>query len=512
MASAAAAVGGHTPVANKALVTVAVMLATAMQALDTTIANVALPNMQSSLGAATDTITWVLTSYIIAAAIMTPVTGWLADRLGRKRLFLIAVGGFVVASMLCGTAISLDEMVIFRTLQGVFGAALVPLSQSVLLDINPREKHGQAMAIWGAGIMVAPIIGPTLGGWLTDSMSWRWVFYINLPVGLLAFAGMLLFLPETEVRRRKFDLFGFGLFAVAVGAFQLMLDRGENLDWFASPEIMVEAALAAVAAYMFVVHSFTTREPFIRPHLFADRNFAVGMVLIFGVGVILLATMALLPPMMQTLYGYPIMTTGMVLAPRGMGTMAAMLVLGRLGGRVDGRALIFTGLGLTVFSLWQMTGFSPQMGVAPFITSGVVQGLGLGFIFGSLSVMAFGTLPQKMRTDGTGLYNLVRNLGSSVGVSVVATLLAQNTQIVHAQLAARLTPYNPQLAMAKGLDLATPQGLAALNGMVTAQAQMVAYLDDFKLMMLMTVVLMPLVFLLKAPAKAAKGHAVPAVD
>ncbi len=489
-----------TPVANKGIITVCIMMATAMQALDTTIANVALPNMQSSLGAAQDTITWVLTSYIVAAAIMTPVTGWLADRLGRKKLFLTAVAGFTIASMLCGIATGLPEMVVFRTLQGIFGAALVPLSQSVLLDINPREKHGQAMAMWGAGIMVAPIIGPTLGGWLTDSFSWRWVFYINLPVGLLAFLGMSVFMPETDIRRRKFDLFGFALFSAAVGAFQLMLDRGEQLDWFSSPEILLEAFITVTAAYMFFVQMFTARHPFINPVMFRDRNFVVGIVLIFGVGVILLATMALLPPMMQTIFGYPITLTGMVLAPRGLGTMAAMLTLGRIIGRVDGRLLIFTGLSLTAFSLWQMAGWSPLMGMQPFITSGVIQGLGLGFIFMPLSVITFGTIEPHFRTDATGLYNLIRNLGSSLGVSVVATLLAQNTQINHAELAAHINPFNPLLAFLP-IDTATTLGLARINAQVNAQAAMISYLNDFRLMMYMTLAVMPLLFLLRPPAR-----------
>src|SRR5712664_2964672 len=297
---------GAPKVENLALLTVCVMLATIMQALDTTIANVALPYMQGSLSATLDQINWVLTSYIVAAAIMTPVTGFLAMRFGRKRLFLVAVAGFTVASILCGIATTLPEMVLFRLIQGIFGAPLVPLSQSVLLDSYPQEKHGSAMAMWGIGVMVGPILGPTLGGWLTEYYNWRWVFYINLPIGILAWLGLAAFVRETPIdRSRRFDLLGFALLSVALGAFQMMLDRGQSLDWFQSREVMLEAMLAGLAFYLFLSHMFTSDQPFIEPRLFKDRNFSVGLVFIFMVGVVLLATMALLPPFMQNLMGYP---------------------------------------------------------------------------------------------------------------------------------------------------------------------------------------------------------------
>ena len=342
------------------------MLATIMQILDTTIANVALPSMQGSLNAAQDTITWVLTSYIVAAAIATPLTGWLSDQIGRKRLFLICIAGFTVASMLCGIATSLEEMVLFRVAQGAFGAALVPLSQAVLLDINPRERHGQAMAIWGAGLMVGPIAGPTLGGWLTDTFNWRWAFYVNLPVGIVALLGVLIFLPETKLRARRFDLVGFALLSLAVGALQMMLDRGEQLDWFSSTEILLETGLdASPALWMFVVHIVTAKEPFIELAMLKDRNFAIGLIFIFTIGIILLATMALLPPMLQNILGYPVITSGLVLAPRGVGTMISMILVGRLVQKVDARLLILAGLLLTAYSLWEMTGFSPEMGAQP---------------------------------------------------------------------------------------------------------------------------------------------------
>ena len=331
------------PEPHRGLITLALMLATIMQVLDTTIANVALPSMRADLGASLDTINWVLTSYIVASAIVTPMTGWLSDRFGRKEVFTVSVAGFVVTSMACGLAWNLSSMVGFRMLQGVFGAAIVPLSQTFLLDINPREKHGQAMAMWGAGIMVGPIIGPTLGGWLTESFNWRWVFFINLPVGLLALAGLSAYLPSVARRARGFDFFGFAMLALGVGALQLMLDRGGERDWFASAEIWIELGLAISGFWIFAFHIAGARKPFIDPRIFADRNFAAGLVFIFVIGIVLLASLALLPPMLSGIFGYPTVTTGLVMAPRGVGVMASMIVVGRLVHRIDARKLVVLG-------------------------------------------------------------------------------------------------------------------------------------------------------------------------
>ena len=489
-------------VKHRGLITVSIMAAMIMQILDMTIANVALPHMQTSLGAAQDTITWVLTSYIVASAIATPITGWLADRIGRKQLFLICIAGFVGSSALCGTALSLDEMVFFRIAQGAFGAAMAPLSQAVLLDINPREKLGQAMALWGAGIMVAPIIGPTIGAWITDNMTWRWCFYINVPVGIAAFAGIFFFLPDTVKRIRRFDFLGFALLSVAVGGLQLMLDRGQELDWFSSAEIVIETGIVIGAAWMFVVHSATFKEPFLELALFRDRNFVSSMIFMFVVGVVLLATMALLPPMMQTLLGYPVVTTGLILAPRGIGTMMSMVVVGRVVQRVDPRLLIAFGITLTSLSLWQMTGFTTGMNDWPIITSGIIQGFGLGFLFIPLQTVAFATLDPKFRTEASGVFNLVRNIGSSIGISIVATLLASNLQINHAELGAQITPFSQNLT-AMGIDPgfltseAGAQTAAQLDGLVTQQSLMISYIDDFKLMSLITLLALPLLFVMR---------------
>jgi len=496
--TAAAAAGVNVP--NRGLITVSIMLATVMQALDTTIANVALPYMQGSLSAAQDQISWVLTSYIVAAAIVTPLTGWLAGRFGRKRVFLVSVGGFTVASMLCGAATSLEQIVLFRLLQGVFGAALVPLSQAVLLDINPREKHGSAMAIWGAGIMVGPILGPTLGGWLTDHYSWRWVFYINLPIGIVAFLGLLAFVEESEAdRERPFDLFGFAYLSLAVGALQLMLDRGEQLDWFASTEIVIEAALAFIGLWVFVVHSATARRPFVDLALLKDRNFIAGVVFMFITAGITYASLALLPPMLAMM-GYPAVTIGELMAPRGIATMICMIIVGRMIGRVDMRIILSLGLGLVALSLWQMAGYAPGMDSWPVISAGFVQGAGLGFVFVPLSAVAFSTLPPALRAEGSGIFSLLRNLGGSVGISAAVAFLSQSTQLSHAELATNVTRFAPALrdpALHSFWSLDSTAGLALLNQTINQQAAMIAYVNDFWLMMIVCLAAMPLVLLIK---------------
>jgi MFS transporter, DHA2 family, multidrug resistance protein len=489
--------------AVRGLITVSVMLATIMQALDTTIANVALPYMQGGLAATQEQISWVLTSYIVAAAIMTPPTGVLAARFGRKKVFAVAVAGFTLASMLCGAATSLEEIVIFRLLQGVFGASLVPLSQAVLLDTYPPEKHGSAMAIWGVGVMLGPILGPTLGGWLTETYNWRWVFYVNLPFGILALSGILLFLPETvKDGGRRFDVFGFTLLSLSIGGLQMMLDRGESQNWFSSREIVFESVVAALGFYMFIVHMFTAPKPFIEPALFKDRNLAVGLVLIFIVGVILLATLALLPPFLQKLLGYPVLTTGLTLAPRGAGTMVSMMIVGRIIGRVDTRLLILTGLSLLALSLWQMSRFTTDVTMQTLVLTGVVQGLGLGLVFVPLSTTTFSTLPPHYRSEGTSMFSLMRNIGSSIGISVMTFLLTRNTQVVHAGLAEKMNPFRSELIapwLPKAWDFHTQTGVIALNTEVTNQALTVAYLNDFTIMMWLTIAAAPLLLLLRRP-------------
>jgi DHA2 family multidrug resistance protein len=501
------------PRINRVAITASITCATIMQGVDTTIANVALPHIQGSLSCSQDQIAWVVTSYIVAAAIMTPLTGWLAGRFGIKYVFLFSVIGFTLASALCGAATSLTQLVLYRVLQGICGAALVPLSQAVLFRSNPPEKHGQAMAIWGIGTMLGPIIGPALGGWLTDNFTWRWVFYINLPVGVLCALGILVFIHETgHAHRERFDFFGFGTLSVAVGAVQMMLDRGELKDWFGSTEIWVEAVVAALCFYLFVVHTATTgTSAFFNRSMLKDANFSAGIVLMFFVGIILNGTMVLLPTMMQVLMNYPVVTAGFVTAPRGIGTLIAMVFIARLIGKIDTRLIILSGLALTAISLWQMTGFSLQMGMTLLLVSGILQGFGLGFVFTPLSVITFSTMPRQHLTQATAIFSLMRNVGGSVGVSIVEALLVENTQAIHSRLVEHIRPDNP-LAQAPYLaapySLTSPTGLAALNAEVTRQAQMIAYIDDFHLMVIVILAALPLLLLLRRPRRAADGPAV----
>ena len=489
------------PVANRGLITVSIMLATIMQALDTTIANVALPDMQGSFSVAQDQIAWVLTSYIVAAAVATPLCGWLALRYGRKRLFLLSVAGFTFASLLCGIAGSLSQMVAFRLLQGVFGAALVPLSQSVLLDINPPAKHGQAMAIWGAGIMLGPILGPTLGGYLTDEYNWRWVFYINLPVGILCFLGISLFMAETRTSRgRPFDFFGFAMLSIAVAAAQLMLDRGQLKDWFDAAEIRVYFAFLVAAFWVFAVWTWIADHPFLDRNLLKDRNFVTGCFFMAVAGIVLYGTLALLPPFLHDLMGYPEVTTGFLLAPRGVATMAGMLIVGRLSGRVDTRLMLLFGLVVVSYSLWDMGRFTLAMDWRPVIVTGLVQGFGLGFLFVPLSTIAFTTLDPRLRTDGAGIFSLIRNVGASIGISIVETQLARGIQVSHQSYAAQMTPYNRALSapnISAWWDIHGPGGLAALDAEVNRQAVLQAYVNDFLLIMAVAIVSVPLLLLLR---------------
>jgi len=509
MSMSAATAAATAQQGNRALLVVSIMLATLMQVIDTTIANVALPDMQGSLSATQDQVAWILTSYIVASAIATPASGWLSARFGRRRLLVIAIGGFTLASMACAMASSIEQMVAFRVLQGLFGASLVPISQAALLDAFPREKHGSAMALWGVGVMVGPILGPPLGGWLTENYSWHWVFLINLPIGVLALLGVLASVSRDRQVGAAFDWRGFALLGIGIGALQLMLDRGQGEDWFDSIEVRVEAALAFLGLYLYWVHWRGARHAFLDLGLLRDRNFLAGCAFIFTLGIVLFATMALLPPYLQGLMGYPVIATGLLLAPRGIGTLVSMMTVGRLLARgVDPRWLIGTGLLLTAGSLWQMSHFNADMPATPVVIAGIIQGLGLGLVFVPVSTVAYTTLPSRTRAEAAGLFSLMRNIGSSVGISMVFTLLARNTQINHAELASRITPYSG-LPLPPGFDPANVQSLAALNAEVTRQAAAIAYIDNFWLMMWLTLAALPLLVLFRRPRTVVTGPAPP---
>lgn len=501
------------PPINRGMITISIMLATLIQTLDSTIANVALPHMQGALSASQDEITWVLTSYIVAAAIATPLTGWLAARYGTTQLLCVSIAGFTVASVLCGISDSLAQIVAARLLQGLFGASLVPLSQSILLNINPPSKQPQAMAIWGVGVMVGPILGPTLGGWLTDSYNWRWVFFINLPIGLLALLGVMTYMPRIKATGKStLDLFGFITLSFAIGALQALLDRGQQKDWFSSPEICIEAAVAAMSFTFFLIHTATSGErSFFRVDLLKDRNFVTGSCFIFVIGAILYATRALLPPMLEDLMGYPVATTGLVTAPSGIGTMVAMLVVGKLVGRLDVRGLLLIGLLIAGYSLYQMMGYTLVLSESDIVWPGVIQGVGLGLVFVPLSAVSFATLKPELRAYGTSIYSLMRNIGSSIGISIVQSVVTRNSQIAHASLTEHVTQRDSAGWM-QYFDLATEAGRAGVNRLIDQQSTMIGYADAFKLMFIATLCILPLLLLIRShgdnPGKDAAAHAV----
>ncbi|HTJ65041.1 MAG TPA: DHA2 family efflux MFS transporter permease subunit [Alphaproteobacteria bacterium] len=477
---------------NKFMITVVTMMATIVQALDATIVNVALPHMEGSLGATTDQISWVLTSYIITAAIMTPATGWLAGRLGRTRLLVWSLVGFTVVSLFCGIATSITEMVFFRILQGILGAALMPLSQAILLDTHTRAEMPRAMAIWGMGVMVAPILGPTVGGWLTEEASWRWCFYINLPIGILTILGAIAFVPETkQIRDRRFDWLGFFFLSLSIAALQLLLDRGEGRNWFASNEIKVEGAIAVFGLYMFVVHSMTTHQPFISMELFKDRNFILCVLLATSTNVVFNGTFVLAPQLLQTELNYPVVTAGILMGPRGFGTIFAMVLFSRLS-KVDPRLLIGIGSAAVGWTMYRMSGWSLYVSPREFMLLSVVQGAGMGLSFAPMTTLAFGNLPAHLRTEASGFYALVRNVGGAVGISIVVSRLSELTQANHAHLSEFMTPFR-RLSLPGQMST---RAMEMMNLDLTHQAGMIAYVNVFRLLAVLSVVFIPLLFLI----------------
>jgi DHA2 family multidrug resistance protein len=497
--TAARAPGGLAP-GRRIAITFCVMMATIMQVLDITIANVALPYMQGSLSATLDQVSWVLTSYVVAAAVMTAPVGWLAARFGIKKLLIVCVVGFTAASVLCGIARSVEEIVLYRVVQGGFGAALVPLSQTVMLEIYPPERRGWAMTLWGLGVMIGPIMGPILGGLLTEYYSWRWVFFINVPVGIATTLGLIALMDESGGDARlPFDWLGFAALSIAIGALQLMLDRGEQLGWFDSGEIIVTAAVSAAAFYIFLAHTLTTPRPFISIDIFRDINFVVGLAFMLVCGMLLVATLAVMAPFLQGVMGFPIVDVGLLLGTRGIGMAIGLLAAGRLIVRADPRLLLVTGLVLCVVSLYYTVEFSPDTAVFTIVWTSIVQGIGLGCMFVPLNTLALGSLPPALRTQGTAMWTLIRNLGSSIGVSILIASLTSKTTEMHARLAESITPFNQALAdpAAALLDPRTETGRALLEQLVSQQAAIIAYNSNFQLMMLMTLLAFPLVALVR---------------
>ena len=501
------------PGLRRNMVTICAMTATIMQALDTTIANVALPYMQGSLSASQDQINWVLTSYIVAAAIMTAPVGWIANRFGRKRIFILCSGGFTVASVLCGMAQDINQMVLFRLLQGVFGAALVPLSQAVMLDSYALHERAKAMSIWGMGVMMGPIMGPSLGAWLTETYSWHWVFFVNLPFGIFTVLGLMIFMDETRANRDlRFDWFGFGALAIGIGAMQVALDRGEQLGWLESNEIVIEAIVSMIGFYYFFAHSFTTAKPFIQFAIFKDRNFISGCIFMAVMGLVLYSTMALSSPYLQNVIGYPILTAGLLLATRGSGTFVAMMLVGRFMKYIEARTLIISGLSLMSLSLFFMTGWTDQTGVPTIVVVSIAQGFGLGLVFVPLSTVSFMTLSNHLRTDGTSMLTLMRNVASSIGISIVIAQLTEGGRRIYAVLSEHISPFNHALQMPdvhRLIDLNSDGGRALADAMVAIQAQIIAFSQDYQMVMVITLFAIPMALMIGSTKAALRAQAAP---
>jgi DHA2 family multidrug resistance protein len=492
--------------ANRVLATVGLMLATLMNTLDSTIANVALPHIQGSVSAAQDQITWVLTSYIVGTALMTPLSGWVALKIGRKPMFLISIVGFVAASVLCGIATSLPEIVLFRLLQGCAGASMMPLSQASMLDTWPPEDLPKIMAVWSAAVMVGPILGPTLGGYLTEHYSWRWVFYINLPVGVLAFALVYLFMErDPGGRERPFDMLGFCALVLFTGALQLMLDRGPSQDWFQSREIWAEAVVAVCAFYVFVMQSLTAKHPFFPRELVQDRNFTTAVVFAVFLSAVLFSTSAMIPSFMQNLLGYSAFQSGMASMPRGVGSLVAFALVPSLTRRFGARRLMFVGLTMSVAVLWRMGHFDLGMTDLPIKVTGFFQGIAFGLMFSPLSVVMYTTLAQRWRTDGAVFSNVMRSLGGSIGIAALQALLIRQSATAHEGLAARIIPSDPVIRWTlPDAFSGAPGALERLNAEVTRQGTMIGYDAIFGWMAIASACLLPLLLLMRPPAPGSR--------
>ena len=509
------------PSHNPWLIALAVMLGTFMEVLDTSVANVALPHIGGSLSATPEEATWVLTSYLVSNAIILPTTAWLAAVFGRKRLLLTCIAIFTVSSAICGAATSLGMLIVARVVQGIGGGALQPIAQAILLESFPPAKRGVAMATFSMGIIVAPILGPTLGGWITDQYTWRWVFYINLPIGLLALLLVLSFIEDPPYlersRFRRMDYLGFGFMSLWLGAMQIMLDKGQEDDWFSSPRIRTLAVVSVIAMVSFIVREIVTDEPIVNFSVLRERNFAVGTVLITMLGVVLYGTTAMLPLFLQTLMGYSALDSGMAVSPRGLGALLSAFVVGRLIGVVDSRLLLGVGFGALAFSGWMFSHLTLNISMASVVAANVINGAATGLIFVPLSTTTLGLVPRERMGNATGIYNLMRNIGAGVGISLMTTFLARGAQAHQATLVTHVTPYDPayqqwlraaQSALgAHGNPVTAPsQALGLLYAAVVRQATLLAFLDNFRLITLAALVCLPLLLLFRRTrARAAPG-------
>lgn len=500
------------PSYNPWLIAVSVMLATFMEVLDTSVANVSLPHIAGNLSATTEEATWVLTSYLVSNAIILPATGWLSSFFGRKRFLIVCIIIFTLASALCGMATSLGMIIVARILQGVGGGALQPIAQAILLESFPQERRGVAMSVFGLGVVTAPIIGPTLGGWITDNYSWRWIFYINIPVGVLAILMTTLFVedpPYVKAQKApKIDYIGFGLMAVGLGALQIVLDKGQQEDWFESAFITRLALLSLFSLVAFVIWELKTDHPIVDLHVFANRNFAVGTLLITSTGIVLFGTIALLPLFLQTLLGYSAIESGLTVSPRGFGSIAAMLIVGRLVGKIDGRLLIMFGFSVLAYATYMLAGLNLEIASTNVTLPNIIGGFALGFVFVPMTTLSISTLPNEQIGNATGVYNLMRNLGGSIGIALVTTLLSRSAQVHQAIMVSHLTPYDltyqeklrqlTSTITAHGdPSLALQQAYGTIYLTLIKQASLMAYIDNFRLLAFLCLLCIPATLLFK---------------
>jgi len=504
------------PSANPWMIAGSVMLATFMVVLDSSVANVALPHIAGNLSASTDESTWVLTSYLVSNAIMLPATGWISRRIGRKRLIMISILIFTTASLLCGMALTMPMLIVARILQGIGGGGMQPLAQSILLESFPPRQHGTAMAVYGIGIVVAPVIGPTLGGWITDSYSWRWIFYINLPVGLLALFMVNLFIEDPPYLRHAFrgaiDYLGFGMMAIWLGTLQLLLDKGQEADWFAAPWIRWTAAASVLALIAFIVREFKSREPIVQLRILGNRNFLVGTVITCLYGFVLYGVTAILPLFLQTQLGYSAMESGMTVSPRGMGSLLSMIIVGILVNYIDSRILLGFGFAIFGYSSLLLSHINLGISIGSVAYPNFINGFAGGFVFVPLTTMAMGQLRKQEIGNAAGIYNLMRNIGGSIGIASVTTLLVRGAQVHQNYLAANVSAGNPAtMALLQGLQArifaqgtdtftAHQRALGAIYRSIQQQASLLAYADNFRLLAYLSLLCIPLAMLFR-PAK-----------
>lgn len=506
-------------VPNKYLVAGTVMIGTLMEVIDTSVANVSLPHMQGTFSAGVDEITWVITSYLVANAIILPLSGWLGNYYGRKRSYLTCLVLFTLASLGSGAAISLPMLVAMRVLQGLAGGAMVPMSQAILLESFPKEEHGKAMALFGVGVIFGPIIGPTLGGWITDTIGWRWVFYINAPLGILGVLLGLLFIVDPPYLKRpegRVDYLSFVFIAVGLGSLEILLNRGQRYDWFHSPRIQIFGLLTVLGLALFIWRSFTAKQPLVDLRVFKSRPFLVGTLLMFLLGFGLFGSFTMLPLFVQQMLGYTATLAGLVLSPGGLMSLVAMVFVGNLVGRIDSRLLVLFGVTMNLLSLWLLQHVYLGVDFWYVTASRLLQGFGMGFLFVPLTAIAFAGLKPEQMGQATGLFNLLRNEGGSIGIAMSSTVLARHAQMHHSHLVENLTPGNPVLqervagmtqwlGNTAGTDPVTSQHLAwrLVEGQVTRQAYVLAYNDVFWMLTLAFACFLPFVFLLGGKVKGA---------